>query len=213
MLKGKFIVLEGIDGSGKSTVAKLLYDELTQRGEGVVHTGTSTNVKDRSVISDFIQDTLLSGNESRFSSETQGILFSALLNDLLDRTIVPQIAAGKMVICERFTLSARCYQAGNPITIDTLRAIDQKCSPDLTFVLDIPPEIALTRTKGDYMENVSSEVISNRRGLYRRYARLRDNTYVIDGTQPAEAIVEEILTCLYDYARRTYGLRAKIKGS
>lgn len=199
MTKGKFIVLEGIDGAGKSTVAQGLHRRLSQEVQKVIHIGTSTNTDRHSVVSDFIQDSILSGVNS-FNPETQGLIFCAMINDLIDTFIIPNIEEGHTVVSERFTLSTRIYQANTPVTTVAINALETKIQPDLTIILDIPPEVHKNRSiscnKNDFMEAVDNSVIAERRRRYRAHARSRKDTYVLDGTQPVEAIIDSIIKLL-----------------
>lgn len=199
MPKGKFVVLEGIDGSGKSTIASALHRVLTQQGREVMHIGTSTSVQNHSVISDFISENILTGKNT-FNSETQGLIFCAVLNDLIDTCIIPSLDNGTWVICERFTLSTRIYQACAPVTALTINMLDTKVTPTITIVLDIPPEIHRRRgeeaNKNDFMESAHSDEIAARRRRYRQHARTRKHTHVLDGTQPVHVLVNSIIELL-----------------
>jgi len=145
MASGLFISFEGIDGSGKSTQARLLADHLKGLGHGVVLTrepGGSPGAEE-------IRALVLEGEPDRWSAETEILLFTAARRDHLEKTIAPAIAAGKIVICDRFADSTRVYQG---ITRGDLRgAVDDLHSrmigrePDLTFVVDMDPGVGLAR--------------------------------------------------------------------
>lgn len=103
---GLFISFEGIDGSGKSTQARLLAEALQDAGREVVLTrepGGSPGAEE-------IRALVLQGDPDRWSAETELLLFTAARRDHLERTIRPALAAGKVVICDRFADSTRMYQ-------------------------------------------------------------------------------------------------------
>lgn len=199
MPKGKLVILEGVDGSGKSTVARALHQYLILEGIDTIHIGTSTSSMAYSDISDFVRTNILSG-KSNFSAETQGLVFCAILNDLIDTHILPSIDKGVWVICERFTLSTRIYQANSPITALTINMLETKVVPDLTIVLDIPPQVysdrALEANKMDYFEKRPIEEIAERRRRYRQHARTKKHSHVLDGTEPVDTIVASIVELL-----------------
>ncbi|MFA5581049.1 MAG: dTMP kinase [Paracoccaceae bacterium] len=144
---GLFITFEGIDGSGKSTQARLLADALRAAGRDVVLTrepGGSQGAEQ-------IRALLLSGAPDRWSPESEILLFTAARRDHLEKTIRPALAAGQTVICDRFADSTRIYQG---VTRGDLRAkvdllhdamIAQE--PDLTLIFDLAPDIGLARAK------------------------------------------------------------------
>ena len=144
-LSGKFISFEGIDGCGKSTQAKILSTELTARGNKVLLTrepGGSEGAEE-------IRNLLLTGNPDRWSPETEILLFTAARRDHLERTILPGLESGKTVICDRFSDSTRVYQG---VTRGDLRdLVDQlddamiPRQPDITILIDLDPNISLTR--------------------------------------------------------------------
>ena len=143
--RGTFVTFEGIDGSGKSTQARLAAEHLRGLGRDVVLTrepGGAPGAED-------IRRLLVEGDPARWSPETEILLFTAARRDHLERTIEPALAAGQVVISDRFADSTRVYQGaarGDLRDIvdrlhDTVIAIE----PDLTIILDFDPEAALAR--------------------------------------------------------------------
>ena len=105
--KGLFLTFEGIDGSGKSTQCKLLADALRAEGREVVLTrepGGSPGAEE-------IRRLVLEGDPDRWSAQTELLLFTAARRVHLERTILPALAAGKVVICDRFADSPACTRA------------------------------------------------------------------------------------------------------
>lgn len=145
MSRGIFITFEGIDGSGKSTQARLLATLMRDYGNEVILTrepGGSAGAED-------IRQLLVEGNPGRWSPETEILLFTAARRDHLERTIQPALDLGKVVISDRFVDSTRVYQgvarAELRSTVDALHDQMIAKEPDLTFIIDMDPEAALAR--------------------------------------------------------------------
>lgn len=143
---GLFVSFEGIDGSGKSTQARRLADALRAAGREVVLTrepGGSPGAEE-------IRRLLVEGEPGRWSAETEILLFTAARRDHLERTIGPALARGATVVTDRFADSTRVYQgtARGDLSalVDRLHALMIGRSPDLTFIIDLDPELALART-------------------------------------------------------------------
>jgi dTMP kinase len=143
--QGLFITFEGIDGSGKSTQVRLLARLMCDYGHDVVQTrepGGSVGAED-------IRKLLVEGDPCRWSPETEILLFTAARRDHMERTIIPALDAGKVVISDRFADSTRIYQGAARAdlrqTVDRLHELMIGREPDLTFVIDMDPQIALQR--------------------------------------------------------------------
>ena len=146
--KGAFISFEGIDGSGKSTQARLLADQLRADGHDVVLTrapGGSPGAEE-------IRALVLQGDPDRWSAETELLLFTAARRDHMERLILPAIEAGQIVICARFADSTRLYQGLSRgdlrATVDQLHDLMIGREPDLTILIDMDPDTGLARAKG-----------------------------------------------------------------
>lgn len=142
---GLFISFEGIDGSGKSTQARLLADHLRGLGHDVVLTrepGGSPGAEE-------IRALVLQGDPDRWSARTEILLFTAARRDHLERTIQPALDAGKVVICDRFADSTRMYQGLSRgdlrAEVDKLHQLMIGVEPDLTVLIDMDPAQGLSR--------------------------------------------------------------------
>ncbi len=134
-----FLTFEGIDGSGKSSQARMLADHLRGLGRDVVLTrepGGSAGAEE-------IRRLVLEGDPDRWSAETELLLFTAARRDHLEKRIWPALAAGQVVICDRFADSTRMYQGSSRgdlrAQVDGLHATMIGQEPDLTVLIDMDP--------------------------------------------------------------------------
>jgi len=155
----RFITLEGGEGAGKSTQAKMLAAALEARGLVCVLTrepGGSPGAEE-------IRKLIVEGEPGRWDVLTETLLLCAARADHVAQTIRPALAAGRWVICDRFSDSTYAYQgAGRGLDAGTIRSIETAAigslKPDLTLILDIPVEIGLARagTRGTHEHRFES---------------------------------------------------------
>lgn len=196
--KGLFISFEGIDGSGKSTQARLLADDLRDAGRDVILTrepGGSPGAEE-------IRALVLQGDPDRWSAETEILLFTAARRDHLERTIRPALAAGKVVICDRFADSTRMYQGLSRGdlrgVVDRLHDLMIGVEPDLTILIDMDPTEGLSRAlsrKGaeerfeDFGEDLQKAM---RAGFLALADEFADRFRVVDGARAVEAVAADV---------------------
>ena len=144
-MSSQFISFEGIDGSGKSTQMQLFAENLKKSGDEPIlsrEPGGSTGAEE-------IRKLLVEGDPDRWSAYTEILLFTAARRDHLERTILPNLDAGRIVITDRFADSTRVYQgvARKDLaqTVNALHDLMIAHDPNLTFIIDIDPKIALNR--------------------------------------------------------------------
>lgn len=199
-----FISFEGIDGSGKSTQARLLAEALRGDGRDVVLTrepGGSPGAEE-------IRRLVLEGDPDRWSAETEILLFTAARRDHLEKTIRPALAAGKIVITDRFADSTRLYQG---ITRGDLRGVVDKLhtlmigvEPDLTFIIDMDPAEGLARALGrkgteERFESFGEGLQTRMRAGFHALAReFPKRCVTIDGARTPDAIAADVARIAQD---------------
>lgn len=147
--RGLFITVEGIDGCGKSTQARLIAAALEAAGHDVLRLREPGGAK----ISEQIRAILLDPANAEMGDVCELLLYEAARAQLVHQVIRPALAAGKTVVCDRFYDSTTAYQAfadgldRNMVSQANELAVDG-CRPNLTFVFDLPVEDALRRRSG-----------------------------------------------------------------
>ncbi|MDJ0825305.1 MAG: dTMP kinase [Rhodobacter sp.] len=199
---GRFITFEGIDGSGKSTQARRLADAL----RGGSHDVVLTREPGGSPGADEIRRLVLEGDPDRWSAETELLLFTAARRDHLERLIEPALAAGRIVICDRFADSTRMYQGlsrGNlRAKVDALHELMIRREPDLTILLDMDPATGLDRAKGrqgseERFEDFGLDLQERMRAGFLALAEEHSDRFrVIDGNRDADTVAADVLTAV-----------------
>ena len=189
-----FITFEGVDGSGKSTQARLLADRLRAEGREVVDTrepgGTEAGER--------IRELLL--HSGRLAPWAEATLFSAARAQLVDEVIRPALAGGADVVCDRYIDSSLAYQGiarglGVERVLEVNLAVTGSLLPDRTFLLVVPGDVAAIRrgTSPDRIESEGDEFAAEVDRAYREIAEIfSQRVVVLDGTAKATALAEEI---------------------
>lgn len=201
---GVFITFEGPDGAGKSTLAKIVVDRLRAAGVEVV----AVRDPGGTPLGDRIRSLLLDRSDLAISLRAEMFLYMASRAQLVDEAIAPALAAGKVVICDRFLLSNVVYQ-GYAGGIDVAeiwrvgRSATRGLIPDLTFVIDVPREIAGMRVGAarDRIEDRDEAYKERVRGGFLAAARGEagfpgDHTgsiRLIDGAADLDIISEQLM--------------------
>jgi len=201
--KNYFITFEGIDGSGKSTQANLLIDRLT-----------SLNIENLflrepggTTISEEIRTVLLNNRKDEMSSRTEALLMCASRAQLTKDIIIPEMKAGKWIIADRFADSTLAYQGGGRgIDLDWLIRLNEFATygiePDLTFYIDIDPEVGFQRRKDLASDRIENAGVEFQRDIRKKYLEIvnnfSDRIVKVDGNLSVEDISKFIWNIIID---------------
>jgi len=199
--RGRFIVLEGGEGTGKSTQSRLLSESLRARGLEVVTTREPGGTPG----AEAIRDLLLDPKGDGWEPEAEALLFAAARSDHIARLIRPALDRGAWVVCDRFLDSSRAYQGGGGGVEDAdIVALHQFGShgllPDLTILIDVPEgELAarLARRAGRETDRIEGRELAFHkrvRDAFERFAQEDPDRFVtVDGSGEKEATQAQIL--------------------
>lgn len=203
-MKGKFIVVEGLEGAGKSSVIGLIVDTLKAAGKLVEQTREPGGTP----MAEAIRDCVKHNWDERVSEETELLLMYAARVQLLDNRIRPALNAGTWVVGDRHDLSSQAYQGGGrgvdaammaEISNIALRGF----TPDLTLYLDVEPETGLARARGrgelDRIEQSGLAFFERTRARYLALANADDNIKVINAMQDIDAVHRDVLSVIKEY--------------
>jgi len=199
-VKGLLITFEGPEGAGKSTQVELLRSSLADRDPVVTREPGGTPLGER------IRELLLHSGID-MTAEAEMLLFMAARAELVGRVVGPALAAGRIVVADRYHDSTLAYQGGGRGAQAWWPAWLPR--PDRTFLLDLPPEagLARARTRGGPADRVESEDLALHRAVaeaYRRLAEAEPERFVrLDATCPPEAVHRAVLDSLAALLERT----------
>ncbi|HEV2973027.1 MAG TPA: dTMP kinase [Pirellulales bacterium] len=191
-----FYSFDGIDGSGKSTQIELFRAWLIEHGQRVV----ACRDPGSTPLGDAVRSLLLDRHELAIGRPAEAFLYMAARAQLVEQCIRPALERGDTVVCDRFLLANVVYQGhAGGLDVDELWRIGQMATgglePDLTFVLDLAPEVATKRMNRqlDRMESQGDEFCQKLRDGFRHEAARRpDKILLIDADRPIDAIQAEI---------------------
>lgn len=195
-MPGVFVVFEGGDGAGKSTQAHLLAAALTERGLHVV----TTREPGGTAVGEAVREVLLGSGSEGMDPRTEALLFAAARAEHAAALIRPEVAGGAVVISDRFVDSSVAYQgAARALGEDTIAELNRwgtrGLRPDLTVVLDVPPEVGLARAAdANRMEAEPRAFHAEvRASLVRSAAADPDRYLVVPAGQPVQQIADIVL--------------------
>lgn len=198
-MRGAFISLEGIEGVGKSTNVAFVADTVRNAGHGVV----TTREPGGTAFGERVREWILDGDHGQLSAEIETLLMFAARARHLEQVVGPALAAGRWVVCDRFTDATFAYQGGgrgaSKRLIESLQAeIQRGLEPDLTLLLDAPLDVGRSRIasrKPDHFEREQRPFFERVREAYLALAREQpQRIQIIDAAQPIEKVQQQIGT-------------------
>ncbi len=184
--KGIFIVIEGLDGSGKTTQAKLLAKKL-EKTHNVLLTAEPSCGKTGS----FIREDCLY-EDKRLPTEAEALLFAADRIEHMYSEVKPALENGKLVICDRYIYSSLAYQGSGGLSLEWIKTINARAlQPDFSIFIDVPPERVIERLqrKKSVMETLETQ--QRVREVYLKYVA-KGELVRVDGDRPKEVVAEEL---------------------
>ncbi|RDV27419.1 dTMP kinase [Alteromonas aestuariivivens] len=204
-MSGKFIVVEGLEGAGKSSVIGLVVDILKQQGIACI----TTREPGGTPMAEAIRECVKHPWEERVAEKTELMLMYAARLQLLENVIKPALADGVWVVGDRHDLSSQAYQGGgrgidaalmrtlSDITLDGFK-------PDLTLYLDVDPQVGLNRARGrgelDRIELSGLAFFERTRARYLQLAEADSTIRVIDAMQEMEAVHRQVQAQVREFA-------------
>lgn len=196
-MSGRFIVIEGLEGAGKSTAVATVSAWLRKRQIGYVEVREPGGTPFAEALRDLVKQDW----GENITSEAELLLMYAARVQLVENVIKPSLADGLWVIGDRHDLSSRAYQGGGrelgDVSLQTLKALTLgNFSPDLTLYLDIDPAIGLqrARTRGT-LDRIESETLSffeRTRARYLEIAASEEGIYVVDAAESMASVQQQI---------------------
>lgn len=194
---GKFIVIEGLDGSGQSTQAGLLRNFLTEKGYGVVLTKEPTQDSQAGLKIRQILDKKIAGLAPQRLQE----LFAEDRKEHLKKVIIPALRQGKVVVSDRYFFSSFAYGAGSGAELEELIKLNEGClMPDLTIILKVNPEVCMERIDQRGEPKTLFEEIEKLKKVWQVYQRLPErfeNVYIIDGQKRIERVFQKVKNLIH----------------
>ncbi len=198
MTRGLFITVEGMDGSGKSTQIINMQEYLSSLGCKVLLTREPGGTR----ISENIRSIILDAENTEMSDTTELLLYSASRAQLVEQVIRPSIEKNITIICDRYVDSFYAYQGfGRGFCLEMLEKITgyaiNGIMPDITFFLDVAPEVALKRRiAATGSDRIESEVMDFHRKVYNGYRELAKRypkrIKTIDASRPAQLVWADV---------------------
>ncbi|MEM3875420.1 MAG: dTMP kinase [Candidatus Bathyarchaeia archaeon] len=191
--QGFFVCVEGLDGCGKTTQAKILVRRLRRIGYPAVYTAEPSAGK----IGKFIKRYCLHGGK-RVSSIVEALLFAADRYEHVETEIIPALKNGKIVVSDRYLYSSLAYQGAAGLNLDWIRMINEHAiPPNLAIFIDVEPNIVIKRLKPkkSIMENLETQ-----RRVREVYLKFVENGELVrvDGNKSKEEVAKEILSIVLD---------------
>lgn len=205
-MRGKLVTFEGIEASGKTTLSRMLFEWLRDNGYDAVFTrdpgGTQIGEKIRKILLDVSHEV---------DSLTEAFLYAAARRQLVVEVIRPALQRGSLVVCDRFSDSYLAYQGyGRCLSLNLVEFLNETATggikPDLTFLIDVPVEVAFSRKKEfDRLERENAKFHERVRTAFLRIAEENSERFtVLDGTKN----LKELFKAVKERVLQVFGIPA-----
>jgi len=203
-MRGKFIVVEGLEGAGKSSVIGLIVQALKDAGKRVEQTREPGGTP----MAEAIRECVKHDWDETVSEETELLLMYAARVQLLTNKILPSLDTGAWVVGDRHDLSSQAYQGGGRgVSGKTMSAISDIAlkgfKPDLTLYLDVEPAVGLERARGrgelDRIEQAGLAFFERTRAKYLSLAKQDESIVVVSAMQSMEKVHQDVTAIINDY--------------
>lgn len=204
-MKGKFIVLEGIEGAGKTTAQQAIIEELQAQG---ITDLVFTREPGGTPLAEKLRQLIKHETEESVTDKAELLMLYAARIQLVENVIKPALAAGKWVIGDRHDLSSQAYQGGGRgldqgLLTSLKNSILGNFTPDFTLYLDIDPEVGLARARGrgelDRIEQQQVDFFHRTRQRYLALVKQDPNTVVINAGQQIEQVTAEVKSAVKNF--------------
>jgi dTMP kinase len=191
--KGAFICIEGLDGSGKTTQAKLLTEKLRKS-----HSAVYTAEPSRGKIGTYIRNRCLYG-EKRLSTVVEALLFAADRIEHVENEVLPALNEGKLVISDRYVYSSLAYQGAAGLSLEWIEKVNEHAlKPDLAVFIDVDPNTVLERLKRrkSVMENLETQ--QKVRDVYLKFVA-KGKLARLDGNRAKDEVADALSSVVLEF--------------
>ena len=194
--KGFFICIEGLDGSGKTTHAHRLVQNLQKKGFYAVYTTEPSEGE----IGEFIRSSVLQG-KNRVPKVVEAVLFAADRVEHMEKDVKPALRDGKVVVSDRCVYSSLAYQGAAGLDLEWIEEINSFALPaDLALYIDVPPEVVVKRIR---RKKSVMETLETQRRVKQVYMKFVDNGKLvpIDGDRKKNEVEQNILNVILEFLK------------
>lgn len=208
MIRGKFIVLEGLEGAGKSTAHQAILAQLSELG---INDVVLTREPGGTPLAEKLRHLIKHDLEEPISDKAELLMLYAARVQLVENVIKPALAEGKWVLGDRHDMSSQAYQGGGrqidrKILDNLKRTVLGDFEPDLTIYLDIDPAVGLERVRGrgelDRIEQQSLDFFYRTHQRYLELTQNNDKAVIIDAEQPIEKVTADIKQAVENFVKK-----------
>ena len=201
-MNGKFIVFEGPDGSGKTTIIKKVKEILEEENKEISYYREPGGTD----ISEKIREIIIDNDNYLMDPKTEALLFASSRAQLVAEKIIPDLKAGKIVICDRFVMSSLLYQGlGRKLGIENIKNINDFATgglkPDLTLFFNIDYKTALERKRANFSpDRLENEDFSFHKTIFDGYLKMadlyKDELKKVDARKSIEDLTSDVMAII-----------------